>query len=58
MIEFIDRPLKANEQSHYRCSKCGAWLNSDIAYSHKCNPVLLKLKRSCYNKYENRSKNK
>ncbi len=34
--EFIDRPLKPNETSHYRCNCCGQHLHPDFAYSHKC----------------------
>jgi len=45
-IEFIDRALEEDELSHWRCKKCGLYLHPDMAYSHICNPLILKIKES------------
>ncbi|MHA1868076.1 MAG: hypothetical protein ACTSXD_08405 [Candidatus Heimdallarchaeaceae archaeon] len=41
-IQFRDRALKEGEKSHYYCDECGIELHPDFAYSHKCNPYILK----------------
>lgn len=44
-IEFIDRALEPDEESHYRCTKCKQYLHPDLAYSHKCNKFVLAIKK-------------
>jgi hypothetical protein len=45
MIRFRDRPLEKGERSHYYCDKCGQELHPDFAYTHRCNPLTLALRR-------------
>lgn len=44
-VVFRDRSLKPSERYHHYCSECGAELHSDLAYSHKCGPLVLGLKK-------------
>jgi len=45
VVRFIDRTLKPSERSHYYCDECGVYLHPDLAYSHKCNPITLRLRK-------------
>jgi len=41
-IEFRDRPLEKGEKYHHYCKDCGQELHPDLAYSHKCNSLIIK----------------
>lgn len=49
-IVFIDRALRPNEKSHYKCSCCGAYLHPDLAYSHRCKLLNHGLVNKSYDK--------
>lgn len=40
-IGFRDRPLNKGEKYHHYCMECGIELHADLAYSHKCNPLII-----------------
>ena len=42
-IVFCDRALESDEKYHHHCTKCGQDLHPDLAYSHKCNPIIKRL---------------
>ena len=44
-IIFRDRALKDREKSHWHCPDCGQEIHQDFVQSHKCNPLIKKLKQ-------------
>ncbi len=41
-VVFRDRPLKKGEKYHHYCKNCGRELHPDMAYRHKCSPLIIK----------------
>jgi len=48
-IEFRDRALKPAEKYHHVCTECGQELHPDFAHSHKCNSIVLGIKKNGHN---------